>query len=440
MRSFCTLRRLNSRREERSCSYVASGARARRCPSLPAVARRAAPLTWAGSPRTAEPAPLGLGDARPVLGWKLPATAWPAHPPDQWSARAPRRCGTERTGSTSRPCSRPGQPGPALEPGTQNTWRVRAWDETNTAARPAAPAQSPTGRRSDRLAAKWIAAPADRPEPLGARWIWFKATMRAKNIPALTRYLRATFTLATTAAKRAPLFTVVDEATSTSTAPRSTTPRPSATPTNAWQKAQRLDVAALKAGTNTIAVQVKNRLNRPAARRPGGFIAACRPADTTFDDQQRWKSSTTGPPAGSSPASTTPPGRRRASSRPTAPARGARTSSSRAAQPLPAQGLHGRASRSRRRACTSPRSASTSPLNGRRSATDVLAPGWTEYTKRIQYQTYDVTDLSPGRQRDRRVLGDGWYAGRLQGGAQVRHDPGLLAQLKLTYTDGTTTP
>ena len=31
-------------------------------------------------------------------------------------------------------------------------------------------------------------------------------------------------------------------------------------------------------------------------------------------------------------------------------------------------------------------------LNGRRVGNFYLAPGWTEYTKRLQYQTYDVTD------------------------------------------------
>ncbi len=32
-------------------------------------------------------------------------------------------------------------------------------------------------------------------------------------------------------------------------------------------------------------------------------------------------------------------------------------------------------------------------INGRKVGEDVLAPGWTEYTKRVPSQTYDVTDL-----------------------------------------------
>ncbi|GBF77992.1 putative alpha-L-rhamnosidase, partial [Paenibacillus sp. 598K] len=32
-------------------------------------------------------------------------------------------------------------------------------------------------------------------------------------------------------------------------------------------------------------------------------------------------------------------------------------------------------------------------VNGRRPDDSQLAPGWTSYTKRLQYQTYDVTEL-----------------------------------------------
>ena len=37
-------------------------------------------------------------------------------------------------------------------------------------------------------------------------------------------------------------------------------------------------------------------------------------------------------------------------------------------------------------------------LNGRRVGDGFLTPGWTDYTQRIAYQTYDVTGLTePGR-------------------------------------------
>ena len=51
-------------------------------------------------------------------------------------------------------------------------------------------------------------------------------------------------------------------------------------------------------------------------------------------------------------------------------------------------------------------------VNGARVGDDVLAPGWTDYRKRIQYQTYDVTDLlREGPNALGAILGDGWYAG-----------------------------
>jgi alpha-L-rhamnosidase len=51
-------------------------------------------------------------------------------------------------------------------------------------------------------------------------------------------------------------------------------------------------------------------------------------------------------------------------------------------------------------------------LNGRRVGNQLLAPEWTRYGKRIQYQTYDVTSLvRPGPNAIGAILGEGWYAG-----------------------------
>lgn len=81
-------------------------------------------------------------------------------------------------------------------------------------------------------------------------------------------------------------------------------------------------------------------------------------------------------------------------------------------------------------------------LNGQRVGNDVLAPGWTEFRKRVHYQTYDVTSqVTSGSNAIGAVLGDGWYAsdlafiGRrnLYGGP-----PRFLAQLVIELADGTT--
>ncbi|HKW30248.1 MAG TPA: family 78 glycoside hydrolase catalytic domain, partial [Verrucomicrobiae bacterium] len=78
-------------------------------------------------------------------------------------------------------------------------------------------------------------------------------------------------------------------------------------------------------------------------------------------------------------------------------------------------------------------------INGRRVSNDLLAPGWTDYTKRVMVQTYDVTRLiHSGRNAIGAVLGDGWYAGRLgwMGLAQYGSVPAFNDQLEITYTDG----
>ena len=79
-------------------------------------------------------------------------------------------------------------------------------------------------------------------------------------------------------------------------------------------------------------------------------------------------------------------------------------------------------------------------LNGKRIGDFILAPGHTDYTKRIQYQTYDVLPLlKDGENELTFFLADGWYRGscgawglRNQYGTETR----LLAQLELTDAEG----
>ena len=50
-------------------------------------------------------------------------------------------------------------------------------------------------------------------------------------------------------------------------------------------------------------------------------------------------------------------------------------------------------------------------LNGKRIGDFVLAPGHTDYRKRIQYQTYDITDLLKEDNEISFMVADGWYRG-----------------------------
>ncbi len=78
-------------------------------------------------------------------------------------------------------------------------------------------------------------------------------------------------------------------------------------------------------------------------------------------------------------------------------------------------------------------------INGQPVSSDYFAPGWTDYQKRIQYQTYDVTKLlRTGRNAIAVDLAPGWYAGNVGslGPNQYGQLPYLRAQLELRYTDG----
>ncbi|MBG0567279.1 family 78 glycoside hydrolase catalytic domain [Actinoplanes aureus] len=81
-------------------------------------------------------------------------------------------------------------------------------------------------------------------------------------------------------------------------------------------------------------------------------------------------------------------------------------------------------------------------LNGERVGDLELAPGWTSYPRRLRYQVYDIThQIRPGENSLRVLLGNGWYRGRLgfaQGRALYGDRLALLAQLELTFADGTT--
>ncbi|WP_238161790.1 family 78 glycoside hydrolase catalytic domain [Kribbella antibiotica] len=80
-------------------------------------------------------------------------------------------------------------------------------------------------------------------------------------------------------------------------------------------------------------------------------------------------------------------------------------------------------------------------LNGRKVGDQELAPGWTDYRKRIQSQTYDVTrQLRSGQNVLGAELSTGWYAGNLAmfGPQKYGSETALTAQLRVTYSDGTT--
>lgn len=74
-------------------------------------------------------------------------------------------------------------------------------------------------------------------------------------------------------------------------------------------------------------------------------------------------------------------------------------------------------------------------INGRRVGDLHMAPGWTSYHHRLQYQVFDVTDLlKDGKNVIGVEVAEGWYAGRLIWIPGLRNlygdKPGFIAQLE----------
>ncbi len=81
-------------------------------------------------------------------------------------------------------------------------------------------------------------------------------------------------------------------------------------------------------------------------------------------------------------------------------------------------------------------------INGQRIGDAYLTPGWTSYHNRLQYQTYDVTNLiKNGNNAIGVTLGSGWYRGIIGFGDNINiygKDIALLMQINITYNDGST--
>ena len=80
-------------------------------------------------------------------------------------------------------------------------------------------------------------------------------------------------------------------------------------------------------------------------------------------------------------------------------------------------------------------------INGQRVGDLHFSPGWTDYTKRVQFQVFSVSQhLRPGENVLGAILGDGWYAGHLGHNDRQKYGdrPRLLARLNVTLSQGKT--
>ena len=88
-------------------------------------------------------------------------------------------------------------------------------------------------------------------------------------------------------------------------------------------------------------------------------------------------------------------------------------------------------------------------LNGRRVAENFFMPGWSDYNKRVYYNSFDVTEqLRRGENAIGIIVADGWYSGYVGYGLLVGYGPNhvgryfygktpaFMTQLEIEYVDG----
>ena len=80
-------------------------------------------------------------------------------------------------------------------------------------------------------------------------------------------------------------------------------------------------------------------------------------------------------------------------------------------------------------------------INSQRITEDRLTPGWTDYYKRIQFQTYDVTDFLKENNKIKVVAGQGWRFHKWydEKNKEIKpNEPAIIAAVEIAFKDGTT--
>ncbi len=376
--------------------------------------------------------PLGIDARNPRFGWRLTSTA-----KGQLQGRYQITVGTTPGGkdvwdsgptasAQSTDISYGGSP---LAPNRTYFWRVRIWDAQG---RPSA--YSPVARFDTGLDA-WQAGFIGDPGTAnleGASWIWFPEGDPAGTAPAAERYFRRSFELATTTGRTTVVVTGDDTADVWVNGTKVAASRRAA---DSWKRATSVDISAqLRTGANIIAVAATNTSAGPA-----GVIVKVQGAANLVSDAG-WKA-----------AQTAPDGWQQVgfddSAWPAAQVAAAYRSGPWGDQvvvPNPAPRL-GKAFTvtkpvARARLFATALGLHETYLNGRKVSDERLAPGWTDYTKRLQYRTYDVTSaLRQGSNDVSALLGNGWYSGNVgfAGSQLYGKTPWYSAQLSIEYADGT---
>lgn len=401
--------------------------------------------------------PLGLDIARPRLSWPLIAsgqgqqqTAYQIRvatspgkltTPDVWDSGK-----VDSDQSVLVPYA-----GPELKPRTRYHWSTRSWDAEGNASGWSSPSWWETGlMSSDQWRARWISAPAEltnAPSLKESSWIWYDEGNPAQSAPAATRWFRRTFEVADEVSA-AELAIAADDGhtvyvNGTKVGQADIEPDTDFDMAH-WRRPSLIDVRSqLRQGTNVLAVAAVN-----ATEGPAGLIArldvTTGEGETKVVTDDSWKST-----------NDKPDGRWQRPDYDDGDWSRAKIAAAWGADPwgevvpvrLPASQLRHEFRLAdkpvaRARLYATALGVYEAHLNGERVGEDVLAPGWTDYQARVQYQTYDVTEqVRAGANAIGVALAPGWYAGYVGmfGPHQYGKTPAFLGQLEVSYEDGTTT-
>jgi alpha-L-rhamnosidase len=408
----------------------------------------ASPLRVAAITADRATGPVGIDVARPRLGWRLASTArgqaQTAYQVQVATTRGRASAGHADVWDSGKVASADSVDVPYAGPVPRSQhryhWRVRAWDAHGRATAWSAVSYFETGMAAQDWTASWIGSPATTPSLSGAHWIWYPEGDPTVSEPASTRYFRRTVDLGSGAITKGQVTLTADDGFVLYVNGR----RISASPpvTDSWKQGQFADVtSALRPGVNTVAIQAVNTSASPAGIIGRLHVERSGAAPLDLGTDGSFKSAQTAPDGWEQPGfddSSWPAAR-------DAGAYGSGPWGTQVAQPSPPAPYlrHGfQVSRpvAAARLYVSALGLYEAHINGRRVGTDDFTPGWTDYNKRVQYQTYDVTSmLRQGGNAIGALLAPGWYAGNVgfAGTHIYGQQPWFLAQLRVDFTDGT---
>ncbi len=317
-------------------------------------------------------------------------------------------------------------------------WKVQAWDENGQATAWSAPAWWERGLTAGDWQAKWIASPVPRASVADAQWIWFPEGDPLASAPAGERYFRRTFTLpAGASVADATCTLVVDDEFELFVNGKSLGYE------KHWQDIKRFRIGEfLNPGApNVIAVRAVNTSQSPAGFIGDFDVSPSTGAPLHFTTDAGWKSSSSAATGWQNPGFDD--GGWPAARALTAFGGGPWGTVPRAGSPAAYLRTHFSGGKIKRaRIYATALGLYQLWLNGRRVGADELTPGFTDYRKRVQVQTYDVTALlNDGDNAVGAVVADGWFNGKvgfLDRGDFFGTGPNrLLFQLELEQEDGT---